>query len=64
METEYLKRWRMALGGNAADGTGVTLTVEEQRLDSSLEAVYDSDRRGGLGSSVSSGRRLEVANYI
>ena len=52
METEYLKRWRMALGGNAADGTGVTLTVEEQRLDSSLEAVYDSDRRGGLGSSV------------
>ena len=42
METEYLKRWRMALGGNAADGTGVTLTVEEQRLDSSLEAVYDS----------------------
>lgn len=51
METEYLKRWRMALGGNAADGTGVTLTVEEQRLDSSLEAVYDSDRRGGLGSS-------------
>ena len=51
METEYLKRWRMALGGNAADGTGVTLTVEEQRLDSSLEAVYDSDR-GGLGSFV------------
>ncbi len=49
METEYLKRWRMALGGNAADGTGVTLTVEEQRLDSSLEAVYDNDRRGGLG---------------
>ena len=52
METEYLKRWRMALGGNAADGTGVTLTVEEQRLDSSLEAVYDSDRCGGLGSSA------------
>lgn len=52
METAYLKRWRMALGGNAADGTGVALTVEEQRLDSSLEAVYDSDRRGGLGSSA------------
>ncbi len=44
METEYLKRWRMALGGTR---DGVTLTVEEQRLDSSLEAV-DSDRRGGL----------------
>ena len=58
METEYLKRWRMALGGNAADGTGVTLTVEEQRLDSSLEAVYDSDRRGGLGSSTKVSRWL------
>ena len=42
METEYLKSWRMALGGYAADGTCVTLTVEEQRLDSSLKAVYDS----------------------
>lgn len=44
MEEEYLKRWRLILGGNEADGTGITLTQEEQRIDQSLEAVYDSDR--------------------
>lgn len=52
MEEEYLKRWRLILGGNEADGTGITLTQEEQHIDQSLEAVYDSDRRGGLGSSA------------
>lgn len=52
MEEELLKRWRLILGGDKADGTGVTLSVEEQRIDHSLEAVYDSDRRGGLGSSA------------
>lgn len=52
MEEEYLKRWRLILGGNEADGTGTTLNLEEQRIDQSLEAVYDSDRRGGLGSSA------------
>ena len=52
MEEELLKRWRLILGGNEADGTGITLTPEEQRIDQSLEAVYDSDRRGGLGSSA------------
>ena len=52
MEEEYLKRWSLILGGNEADGTGITLTPEEQRIDQSLEAVYDSDRRGGLGSSA------------
>ena len=52
MEEEYLKRWCLILGGNEADGTGITLTQEEQRIDQSLEAVYDSDRRGGLGSSA------------
>ena len=52
MEEEYLKRWRLILGGNEADGTGVSLNLEEKRIDQSLEAVYDSDRRGGLGSSA------------
>ena len=52
METGYLKRWRLILGGDESDGTGISLSVEEQRLDRSLQAVYDSDRRGGLGSSA------------
>lgn len=52
MEKELLKRWRLILGGDEADGTGIALNPEEQRIDHSLEAVYDSDRRGGLGSSA------------
>ncbi len=52
MEEELLKRWRLILGGDEADGTGVSLSVEERRIDQSLEAVYDSERRGGLGSSA------------
>lgn len=51
MEEKYLKRWRLILGGDEADGTGITLTKEEQRIDNSLKAVYESDRSGGLGSS-------------
>lgn len=52
MKEELLKRWRLILGGNEADGTGVTLDPEEQRIDQSLEAVYNSDRQGSLGSSA------------
>lgn len=51
MEENYLKRWRLILGGDEADGTGITLTKEELRIDNSLKAVYESDRWGGLGSS-------------
>ena len=32
MEEELLKRWRLILGGDEADGTGVTLNLEEQRM--------------------------------
>lgn len=52
MENTYLKRWRLVLGGDEADGTGVTLNVEELRMDHALEAVYDSNRQGGLGKSA------------
>ncbi|MDE5944533.1 MAG: VWA domain-containing protein [Rikenella sp.] len=52
MEEESLKRWRLILGGNEADGTGATLNAEELRIDRTLEALYDSDRAGGLGSSA------------
>lgn len=51
MEENYLKRWRLILGGDEANGTGITLTKEELRIDNSLKAVYESDCWGGLGSS-------------
>lgn len=40
------------LGGHEADGTGITLSPEELRMDQSLEAVYDGDRHGDLSASA------------
>ena len=52
MEEALLKRWRLILGGDEADGTGVSLSAEESRVDSALNALYDSDRKGGLSGST------------
>ncbi len=53
---DRLTRWRLVLGGGPADGVGegtpVSLTTEDQRRDETLGALYDSDRRGGLGGSA------------
>jgi Mg-chelatase subunit ChlD len=53
-DPEMLKRWRMILGGEGADGTGVSLGAAEAAMDRALQALYDSDRQGGLGSSAPS----------
>lgn len=53
-DEEAARRWRLILGGQAADGTGVTLQGEELQMDRALEALYDTDLRGGLGSSTPS----------
>uniref|UniRef100_A0A832H412 VWA domain-containing protein n=1 Tax=Oscillatoriales cyanobacterium SpSt-402 TaxID=2282168 RepID=A0A832H412_9CYAN len=61
--TERLRRWRLILGGGAADGicmqgngAGVggeelSLSVSDQAIDKALSALYESDRQGGLGGS-------------
>ncbi|QXJ20451.1 VWA domain-containing protein [Actinomadura graeca] len=62
---ERLRRWRLVLGGERADGTGVALTGDDARMDGALERLYgagDRDagrsrpgRRGaGLGDSAPS----------
>jgi len=51
MNDNNLKRWRLILGGEAADGTGVSLTGLDVNLDKTLTALYDSERTAGLGSS-------------
>ena len=53
-ETERLRRWRLVLGGGAAEGTGCTLSERDGRLDRAMGALYDSDRKGGLGASAPS----------
>jgi Mg-chelatase subunit ChlD len=51
MSENNLRKWRLILGGDQNDGTGITLGAEDLRIDRTLEALYDSDRRGGLGAS-------------
>jgi Mg-chelatase subunit ChlD len=48
---ERLRRWRLALGAPADASLG-KLTAEDLAMDHVLEALYDSDRKGGLGSSA------------
>jgi VWA domain containing CoxE-like protein len=56
-EAERLRRWRLVLGGGAADGTGTTLAGDDARIDTALGAVYDTDqqRRSGRGSGRAGG---------
>ncbi len=49
---ERLRRWRLVLGGEDADGTGTSLSGADLAIDRALGALYDSDRKGGLGSSA------------
>ncbi len=51
-DDERLRRGRLVLGGGAADGTGVGLRGDDLKIDDALTALYDSERRGGLGASA------------
>lgn len=53
-DAETARRWRLILGGNEADSTGMGLRGADIEMDRALQALYDSDRRGGLGSSAPS----------
>ncbi len=63
-ETERLRRWRLVLGGDDADGTGSSLAGDDVRIDEALGSVYDvgetrqrgrgSGRTGGLSRSAPS----------
>ncbi len=53
-QQERLRRWRMILGGSEADSIGISLGPDDIRIDNALMALYDSDRKGGLGSSCPS----------
>ena len=60
-EAERLRRWRLVLGSDAAAGLGAGqgteagviggLSAEDAGMDRVLDALYDSDRSAGLGSS-------------
>ncbi len=42
---DTLKRWRLILGGDEADGTGCTLSGKDAGMDAALSALYDFERK-------------------
>jgi Mg-chelatase subunit ChlD len=48
---ERMRRWRLVLGGEDADGTGTELSGDDLRRDEVLGQLYDAERRGGLSAS-------------
>lgn len=54
-DDERLRRWRLMLGGDEADGIGMGLAERDKAIDGCLAALYEAGekrtRRGGLGSS-------------
>lgn len=56
---ERLERWRLVLGGDEADGTGVSLSGRLLNMDRAMSALYDSpeSRRGSLGASAPAAAR-------
>ncbi|WP_327329668.1 MULTISPECIES: VWA domain-containing protein [unclassified Streptomyces] len=63
-DDERLRRWRMVLGADSAEGTGRVLTGRDEAMDGALTALYDegrkpggrsgAERSGGLGASAPS----------
>lgn len=55
-ESEQARRWRLILGNEADHGMaggadGFELSAADAAMDKALDALYNSDRHGGLGSS-------------
>lgn len=51
METNLKKRWRLILGSETREELPTDFTRIETGIDKTLEALYNTDRKGGLGPS-------------
>ena len=51
-EDERLKRWRLVLGKEADPDNEIGLPKAAKGMDRVLQALYDNDRKGGLGKST------------
>ncbi|MGW5675181.1 VWA domain-containing protein [Streptomyces sp. NPDC003860] len=60
---ERLRRWRLVLGGDAADGTGHALTSRDAAMDGALTALYGNGegQGGGARGAKGSGGRSRSA---
>src|SRR5438552_1907155 len=63
---ERLRRWRLLLGGEDADGTRCALESTDLQLDAALHWLYDAERSAGLqASSPTVARWLgDIRNYF
>ncbi len=50
-DEQHIRKWRLILGGEQNDGTGISLNQADLQIDKTLSALYDSERTGGLGAS-------------
>jgi hypothetical protein len=51
MDAELIKRWRLILGSDAKEELAVSFSTQEMGIDKTLEALYNTERKGGLGPS-------------
>lgn len=68
-ERERLQRWRLILGGEAADALGVGLTQDLETIDAALARLYSLEESGPAGNKASrrggSGRSIpSVARWL
>ena len=67
---ETLKKFRLILGGEQADGTGYKLSERDVQIDKSLTALYDFERKqkfdysGEKGKGGSEGSSPSVARWL
>jgi hypothetical protein len=68
-DDERLRRWRLVLGGESADGTGCALAGTDAAMDGALTALYGNDggrndRRGGNRSAGLGASAPSVARWL
>lgn len=51
LNEQHIRKWRLILGADQNDGTGFSLKGADLQVDKTLSALYDSDKKGGLGPS-------------
>ncbi|MFE3514864.1 VWA domain-containing protein [Streptomyces sp. NPDC059166] len=67
-EGERLRRWRLVLGGDAAEATGQALSGRDAQIDHALDSLYGENRpqgRGGTGRTAGLGASApSVARWL
>ena len=63
-DSQRLRRWRLILGGDAADGTGYSLDKRDSAMDQCLNALYEPPAAGQKRSAGLGGSAPSVARWL